>query len=215
MLLAIEDFVPVLLSAAGLWLISRWVGSTDTRLGGWAIAGTALVALGGLSKATHKLLLATTNTDVTLLDAALFPLLAAGFAVVAASVWSAAQPRRPVLASLLAAPVVWVIGFAAYGATGRGAFIGLATVGSVTLSVLLIRRARRLDLRLASWLFVVALALTIVLGGMAPTLGDAIEFQWLEQGTNTLNQALFWLAAVLLHRSAATRYETEHTAGRP
>jgi len=121
---AIEDFVPVLLSAAGLWLISRWVGSTDTRLGGWAIVGTALVALGGLSKATHKLLLTTANADVTLLDAALFPLLAAGFAVVAASVWSAAHPHRPVLASLLAAPVVWVIGFAAYGATGRGAFIG-------------------------------------------------------------------------------------------
>lgn len=203
MLLAIEDFVPVVLSALGLWFVSRTVRSQNGPLGKPALVGTAMVALGGLAKATHKLVLAADGRDIAFLDAALFPLLAAGFAVVTASVWSTRRPDPSVVAAMVAAPAVWLIGFGLYGATGRGAFIGLATLSSVTLSVLLVRWAQRMRDKLAAALFALSLVLTVVLGGMAPTLGDAAEFQWIEQGTNTVAQAVFLLAAIRLYRATA------------
>ena len=211
-LLAIEDFVPVILSGVGLWLIADAVASLSGLLAGWARIGAVAAFAGGLSKATHKLILAATETDVRILDHALFPLLATGFALVATSVWLA---RRQMSATVLPwiAPAVLLTGGAAWAAgLSDRIFLLIATVASITLSALLIRWSASAGSRAAAWLFAAALALTLVLGGMAPTLGDAPEYQWLEQGTNTVTQGLFLYGSWLLARRIASRPTPLHTS---
>lgn len=201
MLLAIEDFLPVILSGIGLILVAKTIGASNRDLAGWATLGAVLAVGGGLSKATHKLTLALGGPDVTILDEALFPLLAAGFAIVAASAWSARRPSLAPGAVALSAPLVWGAGFAARaGGMGSLLFIAIATIASLTLTGLLISWSRRVGETAAVWWLGTSLVLTVVLGGMAPTLGDAPEFQWLEQGTNTATQAAFLAGTSLLFR---------------
>ena len=79
--LALFDFVPVVLSSIGLWVIAGLVGRTDPSKARMAKLGWALVSAGGICKASWKLVLGLTDgaTDIRWLDNSLFLFMAAGF----------------------------------------------------------------------------------------------------------------------------------------
>jgi len=93
LLLALEDFLPVILSGIGFWVLSRVSRRMDTRSGVSVAIGAVLIVIGGLTKPVFKLLLAFSALEVDLLwlDDALFWLLAPGFLIASAGLWRAGR----------------------------------------------------------------------------------------------------------------------------
>ncbi|MDJ0664986.1 MAG: hypothetical protein QNJ75_10515 [Acidimicrobiia bacterium] len=208
--LGIHDLIPVFLAAGGLAAVAAAVRRTLPGSYSAAVLGAVLVVLGGLSKASAKLIGAVTaDTPPQLLDGALFPLLAPGMLLLAVAVvavvreggWarlSAAYPALiPVAVWALTGALALLIGSTAATAT----LIGLATIGNVTLAIALIVWSRRLGLHRPALLFGLNLVIVIGLAGMARALEQTTATEWIEQNVNVVGQLAFLLAARSLLRS--------------
>ena len=210
--LALEDFIPVILSSIGLYIIGQMVRRIDARLGQMAQLGWLLVSLGGLLKATWKLVMAVTNaqTNLAWLDKGMFIWMAAGFTLLAFALWYTAEimmnegqmpvPRRlwlgPAIVLGLAAVAVLATGFPDLSVnTWRFILLGITTIGNVVTAVLLIQKSRRLGCNLAAILFLVNIIIVFILSGMARIPTQTIPLQWTEQLLNTLSQGAFVYAA--------------------
>ncbi|WP_411104265.1 hypothetical protein [Streptomyces sp. cmx-4-9] len=209
--LAVEDFVPVLLTGVGAVLLTGPLRGHAVRTGRTAVAGTALIFLGGLSKATWKLVVALDGPDVQTLNKALFPCLSAGFLLLAHALLTLpADGSAP--ASVRRPPPLW--GFAAlWAATGAAGLLSASTAPSMVLTVVAVTVcAVRLVLLARSYGDGAAAAagglwLTgmYVLGPLAARPDQSVALQWVEQSANTLTQGAFVLLAwrVAKHRRGA------------
>ena len=218
--LALFNFLPVALTGVALWFLTRYVASQDAAVGRLALLGSALILAGGLSKASWKLIAAATGTDLVWLAAALFPLLAPGFALLAVALWGAVgrQFGRPVPAGL------WPIALALVGAAflaaalrqwvfdlPRGWFLPLlvlASLGNLAASGLLIAVALRLRRWGTALLFAVNLLMIFALQPIAMMNPKTLAMHWLEQSLTALGTACFALAAYQqwrLHRPSPPR----------
>lgn len=210
--LALEDFLPVILSSVGLYLISQMVRRIDGRLGQMAQLGWLLVSLGGLLKATWKLIMAATNaqTNLAWLDKGMFIWMAAGFTLLAFALWFTAekmmgQPASrvaqrpwlgPIITLVLAVVAIFATGFPDLTVnTWRFILLGITTIGNVVTAVLLIQKSRRLGHNLAALLFLVNIVIVFILSGMARIPSQTIPLQWTEQLLNTVSQGAFVYAA--------------------
>jgi hypothetical protein len=182
--LAVEDFLPTLLAFAGFLLLAP---SALGRI------GAVLMGAGGASKSTWKLLHAAWATDVSWLEDLLFPLLAAGGLLLAVSLHRALRwwSSPLVIAGALVAALALV------ERSVQPTFV-FATVIVVWISVLGAVRAGKHGHGLAAGLFVVSILAVMAL---VPLRGHAasgsLAFQWVQQGTNTMAQAIFCVAALL------------------
>ncbi|MFE9101168.1 hypothetical protein [Actinomadura geliboluensis] len=190
--LAVEDYVPVALTAAGVALLRHRHPLVP--------AAAVLVVAGGFAKATWKLIVALDGPDVRWLHEALFPLLAFGFTLLLYAL--ARELRRPPPPAALAVPLVAAL---AASAALRDAWPAMVwTILAVTgAAVLLLRAAARAGDRVAAALFGLWLAGQYVLGPMAARAEQSVSLQWAEQSCNTLAQAAFAYAAWRL--TTATR----------
>ncbi len=220
--LALEDFIPVILSSIGLYITSQMVRRIDAQLGQMAQLGWLFVSLGGLLKATWKLVMAVTNaqTNLAWLDKGMFIWMAAGFTLLAFALWYTAEimmnegqmpvPRRlwlgPAIVLGLAAVAVFATGFPDLSVnTWRFILLGITTIGNVVTAVLLIQKSRRLGINLAALLFLVNIIIVFILSGMARIPTQTIPLQWTEQLLNTLSQSAFVYAAWLLAQRVAAK----------
>ncbi len=202
-IMALEDYVPVLLALAGFWLLGGASQRIDPVAALLGRAGAVLIGLGGVAKSTWKLVLSSTGNDWPWLEQSLFPLMATGALLV---LWSLTTTLRGKVTPWWPYALVWlaVVGAAIGTNSLQPAFI-LATAGVTLISVLgavLVGRRR-------AWLAVALFVLGIVgVTAMVPLRNHpdhhTVAFQWIEQGTNTVAQALFLIAAMLTVR-AATR----------
>lgn len=216
--LALEDFIPVIFSSIGLYLISQVVRRIDGRLGAMAQVGALLVAVGGLLKATWKLVMAATNgqTDLIWLDKGMFIWMAVGFTLLAFALWFTREkmmgqpPSRAARKPWLGPAIVLGLALVAISATGfpdlninrwRFILLGIMTIGNVTMAVLLIQQSRRLGYNLAALLFLVNIVIVFILSGMARIPDQTIALQWTEQLLNTASQGAFLYAAWQLFTS--------------
>lgn len=215
--LALEDFVPVILTAIGLAFIVRLIRREDANGTHWAAVGAVLVVAGGLSRATWKLAMAAGGPDLVPLFLSLYLFLATGYLLFAMAVWHGWQvsngrgPRVP----------TWLPAFVAFGllmpatavlATAGGRILPLlwlftATAGSIVTSLLLARWARGIGQPGLGWLFIVSLVVTVILNGLARADAQSEALQWAEQLCNSLNQAAFLIASVGLERATRRRRE--------
>jgi hypothetical protein len=216
--LAVEDFVPVLLTAIGLSLIVSMIGRVDRGAGAWAALGAVLVVAGGLSRASWKLIAAAGGPDVVPLFSALYLLLATGYLLFVMALWRGWQAangrgsRAPTwAAAAMALAVLLPVTAVLAPAAGRLApllWLFTATSASVITSLVLARWARAIGRVGLGWLFVVSMVVTLALNGLARAETQSEALQWAEQLLNTLNQAAFLLGAFLLER-ATRRAPTE------
>ncbi|MFD9465402.1 hypothetical protein [Streptomyces sp. NPDC060027] len=90
--LALQDFMPVVLTGVGAACLIRPVARAVPRARATAATGTALILAGGLSKAVWKLVVSLDGPDVQPMNKALFPLLAAGFLLLAHALLTLPSP---------------------------------------------------------------------------------------------------------------------------
>jgi hypothetical protein len=197
--LAVEDFVPVIFGSIGFALLSR-VAPTDAaqRAG---LAGAILIGAGGISKCLWKLGYAAEAGDWTLLEQALFPLMAAGATLLA---WALAvtvrKGKRTHVWPFALAFALCVAG-SVLGRSLNPLFVA-ATLGVTAVSVL----GAIVAARYRQWWAVSLYALGLVLVmALVPLRGSdshhTLAFQWLEQGINTSAQACLLIAAWLTLRA--------------
>lgn len=220
--LALEDFLPVILSTAGLYLIAQMIAQVDVRLGQMAQIGWLLVAVGGFLKATWKLTMALTSSQTNLawFDKGMFLWMAVGFTCLAMAMWLAVgvmrgkeRPLRPWLFPavplLLTAFAIFSTGFPDLTInTWRFILLGVMTIGNVALSIMLILQARRLGLPLAAWLFVANIVIVFILSGLARIPDQTIALQWGEQLLNTVSQGAFLYASWRLVQAVSPQLKT-------
>lgn len=210
--LALYNFLPVALTGLALWFLFRLARELDPGNGALALAGGGLVLLGGLSKASWKLVASVAGVDVVWLGGALFPSMAPGFALLAAALWGATRRLRgrpspswlgaaalAAIAIVFAAAAVrlWVLDIP------RGWFLpllALASLANLLLSALLIAAALRLRRWGIAALFAVNLSMIFALQPFAMANPKTLSMHWLEQSLTAFGTACFALGAYLLWR---------------
>lgn len=222
--LALQDFMPVALSATGLFFLAEMIKhmARDSRVSNIALLGAWLVMLGGGTKAAWKLNIALTGNDIEWMDNALFILMGPGFTCMAWAL-SAAQrlARGQALTSRFAALFPFIVsavflatagGLAAANPGSRIWFfilLGMTTIANFTLSGLAIRQSWSQSLKWVAVLFLINVLAILALQGLA-RMGDRNEGeQWVEQILNTLSNAAFAFAAFKLNRHTLSRFVSQ------
>ena len=213
--LALVDFIPVIFSAIGVFLIAQMIARLDRTSGRVGYLAAGLITLGGLTKAVWKLVIAATGYDIAGLDDLLFVFLGPGFTLLAWALWNAqlimtdkAIPRRVWLRPLA------VIALFGFGAISARIFqpearywvyilLTLTTFANLAAGILLIRQAKQQNLNLAVGLFIFNLLAVFALSGLARVPEQTIALQWVEELLNVLAQGAFAFAAWRLGQETA------------
>ncbi len=211
LLLAAEDFAPVILAGVGCLLLAEVAGravpatQTPARLGG------ALIVLGGLSKAVWKVLVAGPCVEAPVLEQALFPLLACGFMLLAWSLLSVVRGQAMPAWSFAVVLALGIVGALAVRATPP--LLIVAALGAFAVAAYGIRLGQRVHDRLVVVLFSLYALATFVLPPLAAKPEQTLAAQWAEQLTNTLAQGAFAYAAwrLLAHSRTSSLAVPNHT----
>jgi hypothetical protein len=210
--MALQNYMPVLFSALGLWWIAQMIRAEDRALGQMALVAFALITVAGVLKATWKLTMSISNTDVALFRDSLFVLIGPGFTMMAFATRPRSNPlpkgkgdgfgvwRKPLLISVIALAVAGAMAVALQSRAWVFVLMGLTTVANTAFMILLMRRAKARGQMLAFALFGINLVLSFVLAGIGGMPNKTLETHWVEQIVSTLSNAGFAYAAwVLAH----------------
>ncbi|MCS6846476.1 MAG: hypothetical protein RMN52_02020 [Anaerolineae bacterium] len=215
LVMALQNYMPVVLSALGLIWIAQMIRATHAAAGRLAFAGAALIILAGTLKATWKLVMSIARVDMPLLSQSLFPLIAPGFSFVAWALFVSKWVRSPnsngavlwlppVLVSAAALLFALALAVTRPDRTWVFVLIGVATAANVALAVLLIHSALQRRNGLAAGLFALNLIITFALSGIAGMPNKSLEVHWVEQIISTISNAGFaWAAWMLVHPKPA------------
>jgi hypothetical protein len=197
--LALEDYVPVLLTGTGLALLVPYARRFGTAP--YVAAGAVLALAGGLLKATWKLIVSLDGPDVQWMNTALFPLLCTAFLLLLYAFYRPAEGRaRAVLAgSLLALLALGQGASLAVGDTWPAMTLMIVAVSVLTVRFIMLARAAG-DVP-AVVLFAVWQIGQYLLGPMATRADQSTALQWVEQSCNTVAQGAFAFAAWRLSRA--------------
>lgn len=222
--LAFLDLVPVALTAAGLALLVRALGAGLTGQGGgdprWLALGASLVVAGGAAKAIWKLIVALGGPDLPVLYAALYPGLALGYLLLAAATIGSAPgrlTRRPWIPVLVALTVLLPLTLAVGPAGGRLvplAWLVTGGLASVVLDLGLARRAVADGLPRAGACFAIHALAVLGLQALGRPNDQSVALQWVQEGLNTVTQAVFLVGAAALVRATRSTVSARADAAR-
>ena len=209
--LALEDFVPVLLTLLALLWLTRMIFAMDRRSGYVAALGSLLVVLGGLFKATSKLLWVFSGELITWMENSLFTLMAPGFAFLAWAIWCGQRRvfgdtktqyvfQVPMSFFLLIGAGTVFFNTSQQGRIWFFVLLTLVVLMSSLMLILLSRHAFHYRLKGAASLFLVYLVITLALNGMARTPSPSISVEWMKQIINTAASVILALASWKLWR---------------
>lgn len=204
--LALFDYLPVFVSALGLYLLVQLLADRLPTSRPLLLLGFALVIAGGLSKASWKLIWVLSHKDFAVLDSLLFICMAPGMILLALHTAAASAHWRnntvsinPERNSLLA--ILVLLGAATALATtqseGRAWFfllLAAAALANIIMSILLIRLAWGWRQRLTAALFLVSILLTLGLSWLARISAGSVPLQWLAETLNLLATGSFAIA---------------------
>jgi len=184
--LALLDFVPNIAFLVGaFFLVKIALLVRGTKCSRMVMAGSLLIALGGILKATWKLLYAANVGDFQLMSQAQFVLVAPGFLAILVAVIIMARKSTKVAMPLLALagwkmPFLFVMTLCSLGAQGILAYISFQ------------RKAK-----LAAVGFIIAFMGLLAMGGLA-SAEQTVAMQWIEESINSLGQIGFMFGSILL-----------------
>jgi hypothetical protein len=204
--LAIEDYVPVFIFAGGLFFVAKIVSANNQTAGKLAFIGGILVTLGGVFKASWKIIQAIGGADIPLLNNSLFVFMSAGF-VCLAWAYLKRNSSESSFAKICFLPIsviliFWSISFYfGYFLESRAWFfilLGLTTVANLFLLSRLIYTSYSKNLRICIILFVINLICIFLLARFSD---QTVTYQWIKQLINTLSQIAFAFASYYLYNN--------------
>lgn len=187
--LAVEDFVPVLLTTMGVLVLYRAIPARGIPI------AAALIGAGGLAKATAKLIAALDGPRLEWLSGMLFPLLTLGFGLLCVTLARAATGRTPRWLAVLVPALTTVCAVGAVVAADPIPMLVSTTVFATLTGIQLIGRARDRGDTVAAALFGGQLLVFFILGPLASRPDQTVTLQWIEQLCNSAAQAAFLVAA--------------------
>jgi len=221
--LALFDFVPVLLSSAGLLYLARALGLINPAIKWQALASAILIIAGGFCKVFWKFLIAATDVHYAVLNNMFFILLAPGFTLLTYYLWSArkAYRQQPVPNYSLVWP--WLIiavfaGVAGYLALTfpelRRWFLALLVLVTVSNLVFIwhaVRHSLQLKLKGSALLLVLNLVGVFALAGLARAGHQHEAVQWIEQILNAFTQGALLAAALMIYNKHRQIHSQDHS----
>jgi hypothetical protein len=194
--LALEDFIPVLLGAFGCYFLVKSAASRIPDTWRPGLIGVAFVTIGGASKSTWKLIVASGGSDYAWMQQVLFPLLAIGFCLVGWALWSGLRERvLPNWPLVVVLSLAWI---AADALHRMKPFFAVAVLASLIVTAGAITWSVRVKAPIAIIAFVVQLLGVFALVPFQAKPKQTLGLQWAEQSTNTLAQAAFLFGAYML-----------------
>lgn len=193
--LALVDFIPNIAFLIGAFYLVKTAllvrGSACARM---VMAGSLLIATGGILKATWKLLYTLGTADIRLMSELQFVLVAPGFVALLVVAILLARGSRPKeagrsKAGMLPAIAVWKI-----------PLLIVMTLASLGAQGILTYIAFRRGARLAAAGFIVAFLCLLAMGSLASG-EQTVARQWIEQTINSTGQIGFALGSFLLYRN--------------
>lgn len=185
--LALMDFVPNIAFLIGAIFLVKIIalarGKPCSRM---VMAGALLIALGGLLKATWKLLYAAEVGDFQLMSQVQFTMLAPGFLALVVAI--IILIRKKSSGTPMLAMAAWKI-----------PFLFVMTVSSLGCHGLLTYIAFKRKAIVAAVCFIVAF-LGLLSMSMLASAEQTVAMQWVEEGINSLGQIGFMIGSMLLHR---------------
>jgi hypothetical protein len=218
--MALQDYLPVLFTGFGLFWLARMVAQTDKACGQMAYLGWILATVGGLSKATWKLIMAGSEgaTNITWLDDSLFFFLGAGFLYMGFALWymqrKSQEKSLPVLGNIWIIPSLILIvfwGSALYMGISKPdsrtwffILLGLTTITNFVTGGLAIRQALRQNNKWIAAGFAFNLVAIFLMTGIARVDPQTIPLQWTAQIVNTFSNGAFAIAAFQMYKQHLT-----------
>ncbi|WP_129674437.1 hypothetical protein [Candidatus Chloroploca sp. Khr17] len=214
-MLALQDYMTVIFSAIGLIILTRMMMQMDRSIGRMATIGAILIVLGGLLKASGKLIISATGTEIGWMYHGLFPMIAPGFTIFG---WSLYQVRRmlreqPPLKRPWMVPAIVIGLFAVFsvvigqaGGPWRVPLILLASIGNIGMLVMLMLAAWGRKMWTTGALFLTTMLVVLLMSQMANMTFNTIAMVWFEQISQSIAQALFALGAWQYSQAIETTY---------
>ncbi|MBK5254961.1 MAG: hypothetical protein JJE39_02915 [Vicinamibacteria bacterium] len=174
--LALLDFAPVFFLSLGLFFLAQLVERLDPRCRRMALAGFALVMLGGLARAASNLALAISGESIPVLSTTLYVFCGPGFTLMGAALirGRATTLGRRVVRDPWFAPTAfsWLVLLLAFylnatteGDAWKGALLGLGLAGCIATVFAAASLGLRRQLHMAAALFLLNLiGISAVLG---------------------------------------------------
>lgn len=193
--MAIVDFIPVALFFAAAVILQRDLYNKMVK-GAFALltAGSIMVLIAGIYKATWKILYALGVCDFQALDIAFFPLQGPGFVLVFLSMiglFSKYNKEKAVLRSVAPVPLF----------LSNMPFVVLQIIGCAGAQWSLFAISMRMKKRMAGVLFVVSFVFMLGMGYLSSQFDDSSSMNWLAQCVNIVSQGALLLGVVLLHKA--------------
>jgi hypothetical protein len=203
----------VVLAGVAFWVLAQAVRARVPRAYPVALIGGALVTLGGLCKATWKILVATGCWEYPILENLLFPCIAAGFSATAWAAMCVLRGREVTPWPFVAFPFAAGLG-AGWMSWSAGEYenwplLIAAAVAACVMAICLAIIAFRAKKTSVGVLFVVYTIGTNVLPPLAAQPNQSLELQWAEQLTNSAVQLCFLLGVLWLREHTRTPASSE------
>lgn len=192
-----------------MFFVARLIARLDRNCGHLASLGFVLITLGGVLQALWKLILATTQLNIPVLNHSLLMLAAPSFVLLAWALWNTFH-RGYSGTPVWVVPVIVIVvgcGAAAINALSKGGqrwfyiLLGLMGITRTALLLLLTWQAWQRGLRIAASLFLVYLVVISLQTSLSQILSPSLTLQWVEQINITLAGGMFAYAAWQLEQS--------------
>ncbi|QBY04514.1 hypothetical protein E2K93_08980 [Thalassotalea sp. HSM 43] len=212
--LALFDYIPVILSATGLYFVVKTIASDSFKYSKLTAISACLIVASGLSKASWKLIIATSGVDIALLNNALFVLMTPGFILLTFCLWAFRRQfaNNPVKQTAWRCPASIIMLFAIISVYLAFAFpekrlwflvlLLPLTLANCVFSFHAIRHSMKTGSAFAALLFLLNIVGIFVMSGLAQTGDQSEAMQWIEEMVNAATQGALALAGYLLWQAS-------------
>ena len=204
--LALLDFAPVFFLSLGLFFLAQLVDRLDPRCRRMAIAGFALVTLGGLARATSNVSLAFSGREIPFLTACLYVFAGPGFILMSAALirgratLAGRQVRRdpwlgPAVVSWTFLAVAFYLSGAGEDGPWRLVLVALALIGCASIGLVTAILGWARQLHMAAALLAFQAGATWIFLGLRIWAPQSVIVQILGELLNLAAQAAFAFAS--------------------
>jgi len=202
--LALVDYIPVVLTIVGQYILLTAFKNDFSAVYGYAIAGSVLMFTGGFLKSTWKTIIAANEKDIRWMENSLFPFLAPGACLFSWASFCAQRAAQNLESVSILIPIIISAVFLLWSISrinkpGKW-FLPLVLLLTVSMGVVTWNAWTLASINnnpLAAWLFIISFLISLITAGVSRRAAT-IKMQWVMEISNSFSAAFFVLAALKL-----------------